>query len=67
MNELDQWCEIDGHEWNTHYLEHGLYLAPKTLEITKTCTKCKKTEYSRFEPVSSKIQLPVYSGNIIFC
>jgi hypothetical protein len=58
-NELDQWCEIDGHEWNYHYLEHGLVLGPKSTQITKWCSKCKRSEVEYFVSKCNNYQLPI--------
>jgi len=49
MSELEQWCEIDGHNWLTYYSSHGLVLGPKIVNMGRICQFCKTTENRTFE------------------
>lgn len=54
MDELAQWCEIDGHEWKEYWVEYGMMTesggihlfgvmfrsAKQHTLISRTCTKC---------------------------
>lgn len=57
-SELEQWCEIDGHEWQEVFLEYGLVLGPKTVEWTQTCLKCRLTRTLFVFPVGKPPTLP---------
>ncbi len=60
MSELEQWCEIDGHQWVECWLEYGLVLGPKSCEMTRTCTFCRTEEVKFFIPAGSR-PFDVYS------
>lgn len=64
-DELSQWCEIDGHEWINHYFSYGLVLGPKTIDISRICIKCKKSEYKIIKPIDDKIYYNISEVGII--
>lgn len=66
MDELSQWCEIDGHKWITGYFSHGLVLGPKTIHMWRRCSQCTTTESSVSIPKDTdyKHYLPIYAGTI---
>ena len=61
MDELSQWCEIDGHQWEHSYFSYGLVLGPKTVHMNRVCVYCKKTDNSVFIPmdVQTKHWFPI--------
>lgn len=65
MSELEQWCEIDGHEWATHYLEYGLVLGPKIFNISKICIKCRLEEQTQLGPYSEYPKSMYLASNFI--
>lgn len=48
MNELDQWCEIDGHEFIYMFMSYGFFLGQKTEVMHSYCKKCNKSETKHF-------------------
>lgn len=66
MNELEQWCEIDGHKWITYYFSHGLVLGPKTIHMGRTCDFCQIKEETVFIPHDTdyKLYLPIYGSTM---
>lgn len=67
-DELGQWCEIDGHNWITHYMCRGLVLGPKRVDITKICRFCKTCESITSEPSNYDIPylMPIFGPMISF-
>ena len=66
MSELEQWCEIDGHEWIFSYFSYGLVLGPKTQETTKQCSYCKHTETSIYVPEDQQLSMYTQMAMPIF-
>ena len=54
MNELEQWCEIDGHDWVTGYQAMGLVNGPQTQWFYKHCRLCQKDETVVVVPAESE-------------
>lgn len=54
MDELSQWCEIDGHDWYETHLPWG---PPKSniLKIVNFCRKCHASNEKFFVPYGTKI------------
>lgn len=63
MSELEQWCEIDGHDWISYYCSQGLVLGPKTVNVSQICRNCRKEEFKYW--VEAGCSLPVL-GNYLW-
>lgn len=59
-SEMEQWCEIDGHEWVTTYFSYGLVLGPQAIDISRRCTKCQEAHFQVFVPKDEpKYRMPI--------
>jgi hypothetical protein len=65
-NELEQWCEIDGHDIIRSYMSFGLGLGPRIEDWTYTCRNCGHTETEVFVPKDSGIQhyIQIFPGTL---
>jgi len=66
MDELSQWCEIDGHSWVCSYMSYGLMLGPKTVHMYKQCSFCKIVEDKVFIPYDEEYKLPIMVDTLSF-
>ncbi len=57
MDELSQWCEIDGHMWQECHFHKDFGYMYRTVEIFKTCLKCRKEEHKIFVPSSTPFRI----------
>lgn len=57
MNELDQFCEIYGHEWIYYYSSHGMVLGPKTVNMSQICSNCIKEDIRILVPLGTDYKM----------
>lgn len=66
MSELEQFCEIDGHQWDIYHYSYGLVLGPKSTHDIKICSFCKHKEETIFVPKDNDYQRVISYDTILF-